>query len=65
MIPCAESCLHQCDGYCTLEGKTRVTNSTLKTCPFFKQNNKLKTSNSLLNRLNKGQFNSIGDSGTH
>lgn len=65
MIPCAESCLHQCDGYCTLEGKARVTNSTLKTCPFYEQNNKLKIRNSLFNRVHKNEFNSFGDGGAH
>lgn len=38
MIPCAENCIYQKEGCCTLKGKTVVTNS-VKSCPYLKENN--------------------------
>ncbi len=37
MIPCAENCVYQKEGCCTLKGKTVVTNS-VNSCPYLKEN---------------------------
>lgn len=65
MIPCAENCLHQCDGYCTLHGKTRVTNPYLNACPFYEKTNPLNKGNSLFNRFHVNKLDTFGNSRTH
>lgn len=58
MIPCVENCIYQKDGYCTLKGKSVITNLE-NNCPYFdkKDENSSYKFNSFFNSANINEFN--------
>lgn len=53
LLPCAQSCRHQKDGYCTMEGTQPVCQSS-GDCPYFMDNrDMIPSAKQQLNRLSK------------
>ncbi|MDR2559252.1 MAG: hypothetical protein LBC86_06900 [Oscillospiraceae bacterium] len=52
LIICNESCRHQQDGYCCLEGSSQITNALASPCCYYEETDK--TSKGKMNDNNSG-----------
>ncbi len=61
IIPCAEPCQHQTDGYCCLSGCSSVC-SLISDCPYFTEKS-ADQADGVTKPLDAGQFDGFGTGG--